>query len=234
MRGDSGRPLYMPSLVADKTIGLFAVNATLAAMYHKEKTGEGQFVQVPMFEAFTWFNMVENLWGETFIPGNGRLAYTRSINENRKPYPTKNGYIGLVPYNDAQWRKFFELGGKPGVFDEPRFADYSQRTKNITALYALIEEIAATKTTEEWLPLLDEHNIPAMRYNKMEDVLTDPHLEQVGFWQEREGEKMGKYRTIKHPVHYSASPANIYADPPTLGADNDEIRGAIGMPANDK
>ncbi|WP_417612760.1 CaiB/BaiF CoA transferase family protein [Parasphingorhabdus sp.] len=233
MRGDSGRPLYMPSLVADKTIGLFAVNATLAAMYHKEKTGEGQFVQVPMFEAFTWFNMVENLWGETFIPGNGKLAYTRSINANRKPYPTKDGYIGLVPYNDAQWRKFFELGGKPGVFDEPRFSDYSQRTKNITALYALIEEIAATKTTDEWLPLLDEHNIPAMRYNKMEDVLTDPHLQQVGFWQEREGEKIGKYRTIKHPVHYSASPANIYADPPTLGADNDEIRGAIGMPAND-
>ncbi|MEP6344278.1 MAG: CoA transferase, partial [Parasphingorhabdus sp.] len=147
MRGDSGRPLYMPSLVADKTIGLFAVNATLAAMYHKEKTGEGQFVQVPMFEAFTWFNMVENLWGETFIPGNGKLAYTRSINENRKPYPTKDGYIGLVPYNDAQWRKFFELGGKPGVFDEPRFSDYSQRTKNITAVYALIEENAATKTT---------------------------------------------------------------------------------------
>ena len=228
MRGDSGRPLYMPSLVADKTIGLFAVNATLAAMYHKEKTGEGQFVEVPMFEAFTWFNMVENLWGETFIPGNGRLAYTRSVNPNRKPYPTKDGYIGLVPYSDKQWEKFFELGGKPGVFKEPRFATYSERTKNVTALYALIEEIASTKTTDEWLALLDENNIPAMRYNTIADVLTDPHLQQVGFWTEREGEKMGKYRSIKHPIHYSASPANIYADPPTLGADNDEIRNAIG------
>tara|TARA_R110000772_G_scaffold20609_5_gene57384 strand:- start:2671 stop:3921 length:1251 start_codon:yes stop_codon:yes gene_type:complete len=228
MRGDSGRPLYMPSLVADKTIGLFAVNATLAAMYHKEKTGEGQFVEVPMFEAFTWFNMVENLWGETFIPGNGRLAYTRSVNPNRKPYPTKDGYIGLVPYSDKQWEKFFELGGKPGVFKEPRFATYSERTKNVTALYALIEEIASTKTTDEWLALLDENNIPAMRYNTIADVLTDPHLQQVGFWTEREGEKMGKYRSIKHPIHYSASPVNIYADPPTLGADNDEIRNAIG------
>lgn len=230
MRGDSGRPLYMPSLVADKTIGLFAVNATLAAMYHKEKTGEGQFVQVPMFEAFTWFNMVENLWGETFIPGNGRLAYTRSVNPNRKPYPTKDGYIGLVPYNDQQWEKFFELGGKQGVFDDPRFSTYAERTKNITELYALIEEIAVTKTSDEWLDLLDKHNIPAMRYNRIADVLKDPHLEQVGFWAEREGEKIGKYRTINHPVHYSASPANIFADPPTLGADNDEIRGAIGHP----
>lgn len=234
MRGDSGRPLYAPSLIADKTVGLFAVNATLAALYHREKTGEGQFVQVPMFEAFTWFNMVENLWGETYIPGNGRLAYTRSINKNRKPYPTKDGYIGLVPYNDGQWEKFFELGGKPGVFQEPRFANYKERTKNITALYGLIEEIAATKTSEEWLELLDKHNIPAMRYNKIGDVLNDPHLTQVGFWEEREGEKIGKYRTIKHPVHYSASPANFYADPPTLGADNDEVRRAIGMPANDQ
>ncbi|WP_417621041.1 CaiB/BaiF CoA transferase family protein [Parasphingorhabdus sp.] len=234
MRGDSGRPLYVPSLVADKTIGLFAVNATLAALYHKEKTGEGQFVQVPMFEAFTWFNMVENLWGETYLPGNGKLAYTRSINKNRKPYPTKDGYIGLVPYNDAQWEKFFELGGKPGVFEEPRFATYAERTKNITALYGLIEEIASTKTSDEWLALLDEHNIPAMRYNRMADVLEDPHLKQVGFWEERESEKTGKYRSIKHPILYSASPANVYADPPTLGADNDEIRGALGMPANDE
>ena len=226
MRGDSGRPLYAPSLVADKTVGLFAANATLAALYHREKTGEGQFVQVPMFEAFTWFNMVENLWGETYIPGNGRLAYTRSINANRKPYPTKDGYIGLVPYNDAQWETFFELGGKPGVFQEPRFATYAERTKNVTELYALIEEIAATKTTDEWLELLGKHNVPAMRYNRMSDVLTDPHLEQVGFWEERESKTAGKYRSIKHPVHYSKSPANIYADPPRLGADNEEILGS--------
>ena len=229
MRGDSGRPLYAPTLVADKTIGLFAVNATLAALYHREKTGEGQFVQVPMFEAFTWFNMVENLWGETFIPGNGRMAYTRSINPNRKPYPTKDGYIGLVPYNDAQWERFFELGGKPGIFEDPRFSTYKERTKNITELYALIEDIASNKTTEEWLELLDKNDIPAMRYNNLEDILTDPHLNQVGFWQERESENTGKYRTIKHPVVYSASPANIYADPPTLGADGDEILAALGM-----
>ena len=120
------------------------------------------------------------------------------------------------------------------MFEDPRFATYSERTKNITELYGLIEEIASTKTSDEWLALLDEHNIPAMRYNRMEDVLADPHLNQVGFWEEREGAKMGKYRSIKHPVLYSASPANFYADPPTLGADNDEIRSALGMPANDK
>jgi crotonobetainyl-CoA:carnitine CoA-transferase CaiB-like acyl-CoA transferase len=227
MRGDAGRPLYMPSLVADKTVGLFAVNATLAALLHRERHGEGQFVQVPMFEAFTWFNMVENLWGDTFIPGNGKYAYTRSVNPNRKPYPTKDGFIGIVPYSDKQWIKFFELGGRPGVFDDPRFATYQERTKHITELYAIIEEVSATKTSEEWLDLLDEHDIPAMRYNRMEEVLADPHLQSVGFAEIREGEHMGQYRSLKHPVHYSRTPASVHSDPPRPDQDGAAIRAAL-------
>ncbi|MEL7129150.1 MAG: CoA transferase, partial [Pseudomonadota bacterium] len=139
---DGSPPAYAPSLVADKTVGLFATYATIAALLHREKTGEGQFVQVPMLEAFTFFNMVENLYGETFLPGNGKVAYTRSVNANRKPYPTKDGYIALVPYSDSQWETFFELGGKPGVFDDPRFSTYQARTENIGALYGLIEEVS--------------------------------------------------------------------------------------------
>ena len=230
---DGGRPAYAPSLVADKTVGLFAANATLAALFHKERTGEGQFVQVPMFESFTWFNMLENLWGETFIPGNGKLGYTRSVNINRKPYPTKDGFIGLVPYNDAQWSKFFELGGKSSIFDDPRFSTYTERTKNITELYAEIEKISATKTSEEWLRLLGEHNIPAMKYNRMADVLADEHLKDVGFFEEREGEHMGRYRSMKHPVHYSATPAGAHSDPPISDQDGDEIREALGFPRKD-
>ena len=175
-------PEYAPSLVADKTVGLFATYATLAALFHKQKTGEGQFVSVPMLESFTFFNMVENLYGETFLPGNGKLAYTRSINANRKPYKTKDGYIGLVPYSDKQWELFFEMGGKSGVFEDPRFSTYSARTENITDLYAIIGEVALLKTTDEWLTLLDEANIPAMKYNEMGDVLTDEHLSAVGFF----------------------------------------------------
>ena len=229
---DGGAPSYAPSLVADKTVGLFAVNATLAALLHKERNGEGQFVQVPMFEAFTWFNMVENLWGETFVPGNGRLAYTRSVNPRRKPYPTKDGYIALVPYNDQQWKTFFALGDRPGVFDDPRFSTYQERTKNIGSLYEIIEEVAVTKPTDEWLDLLNEANIPAMKYNRMEDVMTDPHLTQVGFFEERNRGELGTYRAMKHPVKYSATPASIHADPPQFDADGDEIRDALDLPSS--
>jgi crotonobetainyl-CoA:carnitine CoA-transferase CaiB-like acyl-CoA transferase len=224
-----GAPEYAPSLVADKTVGLFATYATLAALFHHERTGRGQFVQVPMMESFTFFNMVENLYGETFIPGNGRLAYTRSINANRKPYPTKDGYIGLVPYSDEQWAQFFEIGGRPEVFQDPRFSTYAARTENINDLYAMIEEVAATKTTDEWLALLDAANIPAMRYNTMEAVLTDPHLTQVGFFQERVHPQAGAYRAMKHPVTFSDSPASIRLDPPCLGADTETVLESLGL-----
>ena len=226
---DGSEPAYAPSLVADKTVGLFATYATLAALYHREKTGEGQFVQVPMLESFTFFNMVENLYGETFLPGNGKLAYTRSINANRKPYKTKDGYIGLVPYSDQQWETFFEMGGRDGVFEDPRFSTYQARTENITDLYAIIGEVALTKTTDEWLTLLDEANIPAMKFNGMKDVLTDEHLNAVGFFQERQHPDAGAYRTLKHPVHFSATPASIDRDPPKLGADTETVLASLGL-----
>ena len=226
---DGSEPAYAPSLVADKTVGLFATYATLAALFHRERTGEGQFVSVPMLESFTFFNMVENLYGETFLPGNGKVAYTRSVNANRKPYKTKDGFIALVPYSDEQWETFFRLGGRDGVFDDPRFSTYAARTENITDLYAIIGEVAVTKTTTEWLALLDDANIPAMRFNEMHEVLDDPHLKAVDFFSDREHTDAGPYRSMRHPVTFSASPASIRSDPPVLGRDTDTILAALGL-----
>ncbi len=226
---DGERPAYAPSLVADKVTGLFAANATMAALLARANGQGGQFVQVPMFECFTWFNMVENLFGETFLPGNGKMGYTRSINPRRRPYPTSDGYIAIVPYNDKQWARFFELSGRPDIFDDPRFSTYQERIKHTGDLYALIEEATASYTTQEWLELLAANNIAAMRYNRMDQVLTDPHLQDVGFFEERESQELGKYRSMPHPVHYSRTPLTHFADPPGLDGDGDEIRAALGL-----
>lgn len=222
---DAGRPQYAPTLVADKVSGLFAANAVTSALLARANGHGGQFVQVPMFECFTWFNMVENLWGNTYIPGNGKLAYTRSVNPRRRPYPTKDGYIAIVPYVDNQWERFFELAGRPNIFQDPRFSTYEARLVNTAELYATIEESTAIKTTDQWLELLDANNIPAMRYNRMADMFDDPHLKAVDFFEEREAKAGYRYRSMRHPVHYSATPASIYADPPSLDADRDEVLG---------
>lgn len=226
---DGGDPSYVPSLVADKTTGLFAVYATLAGLFHRRRTGQGQFVQVPMLESFTFFHLVENLYGECWLPGNGKMAYTRSVNPRRKPYRTLDGYIGIVPYSDDQWRQFFEIGGRPGVFEDPRFADYSSRTENVGALYALIEEVAITKSTDEWMRLLAEAQIPAMKFNTGADVLSDEHLQSVGFFQEFQHSAGASYRAMKHPVHFSETPASIRSEPRQQDADREMILKSLGL-----
>lgn len=232
-RAGGGEPEYAPSLIADKTSGLYALSSTLAGLYHRERTGEGQFIQVPMLEAFTHFHMVENLYGATWpeLPEEAAygMGYTRSVNPRRKPYPTLDGWIGIVPYSDAQWVRFFELGGRPGVFDDPRFADYATRTEHIGELYALIEEVTATRTTDEWVALLAAENIPGMRFNTNEEVLTDEHLTAIGFFLEREAPGLGRYRTLKPPVHYSATPASVRSDPPRFGEHTVSVLGALGL-----
>lgn len=226
---DGGHPAYMPSLVADKTVGLFAVYATMAALFHRERTGEGQFVQVPMFETFTFYHLMENLYGETWLPGGGNMAYTRSVNPNRKPYQTKDGYIGLVPYSDQQWQQFFDVGGMPEVFSDPRFATYEARTQNITELYQCIEDVARMKTTAEWLDILQELEIPVMAFKTNEELLDDPHLNAIGFFETIQHELGSSYRNMKHPVSFSKTPADMRADPPGLGADTDIILAQLGL-----
>ena len=216
-------PKYMPATMADKTSGLYSAYATIAALFHRERSGEGQFVEVPMLEVAAHFNMVEHLYGHSFEPHMGSVAYPRSINPRRKPYKTKDGYIAIIPYSDLHWATFLELGGMPDVFKDPRFSTFKARTQNTDELYALIEEITPSRTTEEWFQLLIAENIPVMRYNPVDEVINDPHLNSVDFFQSRKHPDNFDYRAIKHPVNFSETPAAIRIDARRNGADNADI-----------
>lgn len=229
---DNSDPKYLPTLIMDKAAGLYSVYATIAALFHRERTGAGQFVEVPMLESGAHLNMVENLYGQTFDPPLGGVAYTRSINPRRKPFKTKDGFVAIVPYNTDQWITFFELGGRPGVFEEERFKSYKSRTENIGELYELIEEVAQTKTTAEWLDILDKANIPVMRYNALDEVIDDPHLKSVDFFPIREHPDAGPYRAIAHPVKFSQSPADIRFDAKPVGSDTIAVLTDLGFDAD--
>lgn len=224
-------PRYQPSLIADKSSGLFGAYATIAALFHRERTGEGQFVEVPMFECFSYFNMTENLYGHTFDPPTGSYGYSRVFNPNRKPYPTRDGYLAILPYSDAQWDDFFEIGGMPpGTFTQnPRYATYALRTENIAEIYAMIEEVARTKTTEEWVMALTARNVPCMKVNRLDEVIDDPHLQAIGFFERREHPSEGTYVSLRHPVVFSGSPASVRRDPPRLGEHTQEVLAEVGI-----
>jgi crotonobetainyl-CoA:carnitine CoA-transferase CaiB-like acyl-CoA transferase len=217
-------PRLVPTLVADKVSGLFMAQAVTAALLHKARTGEGQFVEVPMLECVTSFLMVEHLYDHTYEPPIGQYGYIRVINPNRKPFATKDGYIGLLPYTDKQWDQFFEAAGfGPTVKNDPRFADYATRAKHIHELYALVEQAAATKTTDEWLAILKPLSIPVTKTNRLEDIEADPHIAAVGLFETYEHPELGAYKQIRPPVKFSASPANIRLHPPRLGEHTEEI-----------
>jgi crotonobetainyl-CoA:carnitine CoA-transferase CaiB-like acyl-CoA transferase len=217
-------PRYLPTLAADKVAGLFMANAITAALFHRQKTGEGQFIEVPMLECVASFNLVENLFGHVFDPPTGQWSYTRSANPNRKPFQTKDGYIGLLPYTDAQWDEFFKIAGwAETVGADPRFADFRTRAHHVAELYGLVEEVTRTRTTDEWLALLKPLSIPVVRVNRFDDLPDDPHLKAVGFFQRYEHPDAGPYVGLRPPVVYSATPANVRRHPPRLGQHTDEV-----------
>jgi crotonobetainyl-CoA:carnitine CoA-transferase CaiB-like acyl-CoA transferase len=151
------------------------------------------------------------------------MAYSRSVNAERQPYQTLDGYISIVPYSEKQWRTFLDIGGFPDVFDDPKFATYRARTENTGELYGYIRRAARTKTTDEWLEILAREDIPAMRCNSLEQLLQDPHLESVGFFRSLEHPTGGRYRAMRHPIKFSATPAEIYRHPPRVGEHNAEL-----------
>src|SRR5262247_3017744 len=107
-------PRYPPTIIADKTVGLTFAFAILSALMHRLRTGEGQFVEVPMFETMAAWLMVEHLWERTFSD-EAEVGYSRLLARTRKPYRTLDGWMAILPYIDKHWRNFFEIVGRPEV-----------------------------------------------------------------------------------------------------------------------
>jgi crotonobetainyl-CoA:carnitine CoA-transferase CaiB-like acyl-CoA transferase len=208
----------LPSFVADKVSSLHATYAVLAALFHRERTGEGQFVEVPMFESFTHFLMVEHLYGASFEPHTGRIGHTPALANDRRPLKTKDGHIAIQPVSRAASAKFLELGGIPNAYESDRFVN-APKGSRVAVYYEMLREAALTHTTDEWMKLGDEHRIPIMRANTLDDVLEDPHLKAVDFFQLREHATEGKWRAMKPPVKFSKTPSSIRRDPPRPGED---------------
>ncbi len=212
----------LPSFIADKVSSMHALYATLAALYHQKATGEGQFVEVPMFESFTSFMMADHLYGETFVPAVSHIGHTPALANDRRPLKCKDGHIAIQPVSRAASAKFLELGGLPNAYESDRFVN-APKGSRVAVYYAMQREAAMAHTVEEWMKLGDENRIPIMRANTLDEVMVDPHLTAVDFFQEREHPTEGKWRSTKPPVKFSKTPATVRRDPPRPGQDNDEL-----------
>jgi crotonobetainyl-CoA:carnitine CoA-transferase CaiB-like acyl-CoA transferase len=226
----AGEPRYMPTIFADKVSALHAAYAVMLGLFQRNRTGRGQEIVVPMFEAMTAFNNVEHLWGATFEPPIAGLGYETIVKAARRPYPTRDGYIAFLPYTDTHWGRFFSAIGRPELMADERFRNYPARQKFFKEVWAFVTEELARKTNAEWMALLDG-DMPIAAVNKLEDLLEDPHLKSVDFWQFREHPTEGTLRFSKSAIDLRDSPAELRRLPPLLGQHTDEILEQFGVTA---
>ncbi len=222
-------PRYIPTIIADKIAGLTAAQAITAALLHRERTGEGQHVEVPMFETLAAFLLAEHMAAATFEERPENFGYARVLDPHRRPVPTKDGHVTLLPYTNAQWRRFFEMTGRPEMVDHPWVNDLAERSRHIGALYDMLVAMGPERTTTEWLAIAEAADIPAMPMNRLSDLPADPHLAQVGFFRRIDHPSEGPLWTTKPPVRFSRSPARAdRLPPPALGAHTEEVLATLG------
>ncbi len=214
------RPL--PTIVADKACGLFAVIAALSALRHKERTGEGQYVAVPMLETFTGFLMAEHLYNQTYAPPTGHFGHTTTITPYRKPFATADGWLAVMPANREQSARFLALGGIADAYESERFVSKVGGPARVAEYNAMLAEAAATRTTADWMKLCAEHSIPVMVANRPQDIFDDPQLSRTLF-EERDLEGEGRYRAMRPGLRFAKTPIAIRRDPPPLGRDTEEV-----------
>jgi crotonobetainyl-CoA:carnitine CoA-transferase CaiB-like acyl-CoA transferase len=216
---------YLPSLIADKVAGLHAAYGVLAAIVHKLRTGEGQFLEIPMFEVFTHFMMSEHLAGRTFEPANSGAGYSRQLDPDRQPCPTKDGYISIVPYEPDSWPRVFEVLGDAQFLAERGLVSPKDCWGNSALLYQRMAEVTKGFTTAELLDMCQSNDIPAQAVRDIDDILDDPHLKATDFFQTVEHDSEGTLRVMRAPVKFGAdfTPSPLQA--PRLGQHNDEVFG---------
>ncbi len=220
------RPAYIPSIFADKVTALYVVNAVLAALFDRQRTGSGHEVEVPMFESMVAFLMSEHLAGATFSE-DGSCGYHRMLEPDRRPFETADGWIAILPYTEDQWRRLLVEIGHAGLVESAWFRNPRERSGRIGELYRLVAAASPGRTTDQWMSTLRELDIPYARVNSLEDLLRDPHLQSIDFFSPRPPGK-GTVRSVPQPIRFHDAPEEEDRPAPGLGADTVEILAEIG------
>ncbi|MBP2367759.1 CaiB/BaiF CoA transferase family protein [Pseudonocardia parietis] len=222
-----GEPQFVRSPVSDKVTGMLAMGAICAALVERARSGRGQAIEVPMFETMAQFLLVEQQGGYVFDPPRGDTGYARTDSPFRRPYRTRDGLVGVLPYTDAHWRTLFEVLDAGDRADDPRFATIGARSRHIDELYEWLDGELATRTTAETVELFRRAKVPIMPVNGIADLFTDPHLDAVDFFRSTEHPQLGTVRHARSPVRFSRSGSGPFAQAPALDSHGRELRAEL-------
>lgn len=227
---DGGAPRYVPAAIVDRITGLTAVNAILAAIYERQHSGQGQRIDIPMFETMVGFILSDHLAGCSFQPPLGESGYERLLAPSRKPYRTRDGYVSALIYTDKHWRAFYRLLGREQELDSnPQLATFAERAKNIEQVYRDLGEMLLTRTTAQWLQAFEAADIPAVPVHDLGSIFTDPHLEAISYFGLERHPTEGNLRTMRHPGTWSRTQPGASRPAPQQGEHGVEVLREAGF-----
>jgi crotonobetainyl-CoA:carnitine CoA-transferase CaiB-like acyl-CoA transferase len=224
-----GIPRYVPNALVDRIVGLAAVGAICASLVHRDRTGRGQRLDIPMFETMAGFVMGDHMGGLTYEPPLDKGGYARHLSRDRRPYKTSDGHICVIVYNDKQWENFFQATGRDDLRADPKFATFAGRAANIDMVYAELARIFETRTTAEWTELLDKADVPVMPMHNLESILGDPHLLATDFFPVVDHPSEGKIRNMKVSATWSETSVETTRLAPRLNQHGPEILREAGF-----
>ncbi|GAA2253555.1 MULTISPECIES: CaiB/BaiF CoA transferase family protein [Kitasatospora] len=225
----SGEPYYVPTVLVDKVCGLVIAQSVLAALHHRNATGAGQHVEVPMADTMLAFNLVEHLAAATLDPPEGPIGYPRALSSRRRASRTADGWMCILPYSDRNWRDFFAFVGHPELADDPRFRSLGDRARHADELYELAGQFAARHSNAEWQRFCDSVSIPAAPVLSLTEAATSGYARQGGLLQRAEHPTEGGYHLIGQPVRFSRTPAGLHRHCPRIGQHTEEVLAEIGF-----
>lgn len=228
-RGLDGQPRYFPTVIVDKFCGYVLASSISMALLHRERTGEGQQVLVPMLETMLQFNLFEHLWEGALGSSNGEgLGYSRMFSKHRRPYATLDGHICLLAVNDEQWRRVLTAIGRPELLEDARFSKMTERMRNINELYGILSDAIGTKSSAQWEKIFADADVPHGQVRELNELMKDDYLKETGFFQKVLHPTEGELVMTSIPVQFSASPGNVRYLPPNLGEHSLEILAEVG------
>ena len=223
-----GAPLYAPSIAADKVSGLHLAYAMMAALLYRERTGEVPgYVEVPMFELMAAFSLSEHMSSATFEEG-GKVGYVRVISPSRRPYKTKDGWVGVLPYSQRNWTKILAEIDRADVCEFDWFKDPTQRSARVDELYEILAAAMPARTTADWLVTFERLDIPSQPVRLPDDLMTDPHLNDVDFFKPNFSRPTPIHRALRQAVTVDGVDVVPDLPPPLLGADTADLLRAAG------
>ena len=213
-------PSLLPTLLADKVCGLTIAYAILAALVHRERTGQGQRIEVPMIDVMHSFMLVEHGAGAIPVPPLEPAGYKRILTPQRRNQATTDGYVNVLPYTLEHYQALFRAGGREELLQDQRIASRDARIANSDSLYGDVSAILTQRSTAEWLEFCELEGIPATKAAKLEDLVSA--LPQATH------PTAGQYRIIPPPVRFSATPAAVRRHAPRIGEHGREVLAEVG------